>query len=100
MAQGGPEQEYQMQLAIAKATVGNANTPHLAIIELGEGNKFSTFGLSCGSRIRNAQIFVSEVLTRSVDMVTEKYWSLYPEAIEKISATDIVCEKCYSRAVE
>jgi hypothetical protein len=88
-----------MQLAIAKATVGNANTPHLAIIELCGDNSFKTFGISCGSRIKNAHVFVGEVLTRSVDMVTEKYWSLYPEALDKLSATEIVCEKCYSRAV-
>ena len=88
-----------MQLAIAKATVGNANTPHLVIVELCDDNSFQTYGISCGSRIRNARVFVSEVLTRSVDMVSEKYWSLYPEALERLSTTEIVCEKCHARAV-
>ena len=89
-----------MQVAIAKATVGNANTSHLAIVELFEDRfGIKIFGISCGSRIKNAHVFVSEVLTRSVDMETEKYWALYPEAVEKLSTTDIVCEKCYARAV-
>jgi hypothetical protein len=84
-----------MQLAIAKATVGNATTSHLAVVELCDDNNFKTFGISCGSRIRNAHVFVGEVLTRTVDMETEKYWALYPEALEKLATTDIVCEKCY-----
>ena len=88
-----------MQVAIAKATVGNANTSHLAIVELFDDSKVKTFGISCGSRIKNAHVFVSEILTRSVDMETEKYWALYPEAVEKLSTTDIVCEKCHARAV-
>ena len=95
MAQGGPKKEHQMSVAIAKATVGNANTAHLALVELYDNNKFSTYGISCGSRIRNAHVFVSKVLTRTVDMETEKYSVLYPEALANLATTDIVCEKCY-----
>ena len=90
-----------MQLAMARATVGRANTTHIVLVEVLDDNKVQRFGgVHCGSRIAGTGFFVGEKLTRTIDTDTEKFFTLYPEAVETLSGSrDVVCEKCLARAV-
>ena len=101
MAQGGPKKEHQMQMAMAKATVGRANTTHIVLVEVLDNDKIQRFGgVHCGSRVSGSGFYIGEKLTRTINTDNEKFYTLYPEAIEALSgARDVVCEKCYSRAV-
>ena len=90
-----------MQMAMAKATVGRANTAHIVLVEVIENNQIKRFGgVHCGTRISGTGFYIGEKLTRTIDTDIEKFYTLYPEAIEALSGSrDVVCEKCYSRAV-
>jgi hypothetical protein len=90
-----------MQLAMARATVGRANTTHIVLVEVLENNAVQKFGgVHCGSRVAGTGFYIGEKLTRTIDTDNEKFYTLYPEVIEALSGTrDVVCEKCYARAV-
>jgi uncharacterized protein YvpB len=89
-----------MQVAIAKATVGRANTTHLVLVEVLENDKAKAFGVNCGSRITGSGFYLGERLTRTIDSEQEKFYTLFPEAIEKLADSyETVCQKCYAKAV-
>jgi hypothetical protein len=97
---GGQKRSTKMQMAIAKATVGRANTTHLVLVEVLENNQAKAFGVNCGSRIIGSGFYLGERLTRTIDSNQEKFYTLFPEAVEKLAGShDNVCQKCYARAV-
>ena len=86
------------QIAIAKATVGRANTTHIVMVIMSEDGKPSPLSVSCGSRLIGSGFFLGEKITRTIDTDNEKLYDLYPEVFEKLSKSpEVVCKKCLAR---
>jgi hypothetical protein len=87
-----------MQVAMATATVGRANTSHIVLVEVLENGKLKTFGVNCGSRIPGTGLFVSAPITRTIDSSVEKFFNLYPEVVGKLTDSHhTICKKCWAR---